>query len=109
MRIPRALVAVGAVAAVAVTSPWAAPQGAAATAASAAPAAAAAAALAPGVTAYFEMNEPTGTTVMHDSGPRAHDAPVDPTGLTSGVEADGAIGYLWEHRDPEAPPPRPSA
>jgi len=64
-------------------------------------------ALAPGVTAYYEMDEPLGTTVMHDSGPHGLDAVVDPTGITSGVEAAGATGYLWEHRDPEAYPASP--
>ena len=73
--------------------------------ASAAPAAAAA--LAPGVTAYYEMNEPAGTTVMHDSGPNGLDAPVDPTGVSSGVEFDGATGYNWARRAPEAWPPSP--
>jgi PKD repeat protein len=68
---------------------------------------AAAAALAPGVTAFYEMNEPAGTTVMHDSGPNGLDAPVDPTGITSGATFDGATGYNWVHRAPEAPPPSP--
>ena len=63
--------------------------------------------LAPGVTAYFEMNEPPGTTVMHDSGPNGLDAPVDPTGVSSGVEFDGATGYIWVRRAPEAWPPSP--
>ena len=74
-------------------------------ASSAAPAAAAA--LAPGVTAYFEMNESSGTTVMHDSGPNSLAAPVDPTGVSSGVEFDGATGYTWARRAPEAWPPSP--
>ncbi len=73
--------------------------------ASAAPAAAAA--LAPGVTAFFEMNESSGTTVMHDSGPNSLAAPVDPTGVSSGVEFDGATGYTWARRAPEAWPPSP--
>jgi PKD repeat protein len=66
-----------------------------------------AAALAPGVTAFYEMNETAGTTVMHDSGPNGLDAPVDPSGITSGATFDGATGYNWVHRAPEAPPPSP--
>ncbi len=72
-----------------------------------APAAAAGAPLAPGVTAFYEMNEPFGTTVMHDSGPHGLDAVVDPAGVVSGIEAAGAVGYTWEHRDPEAYPASP--
>ena len=63
--------------------------------------------LAPGVTAYFEMNEAPGTTVMHDSGPNGLAAPVDPAGVSSGVEFDGATGYVWARRAPEAWPPSP--
>jgi PKD repeat protein len=64
-------------------------------------------ALAPGVTAFYEMNEPAGTTVMHDSGPSGLNAPVDPTGITSGAVYDGATGYNWVHRPPEQAPPSP--
>ena len=63
--------------------------------------------MAPGVTAFYEMDEAPGTTVMHDSGPHGLDAPVDPTGVGSGVGFDGATGYFWTHRAPEAPPPSP--
>jgi PKD repeat protein len=64
-------------------------------------------ALAPGVTAFYEMNEPAGTTVMTDSGPNGLNAPVDPTGINSGVAFDGATGYNWVHRAPEQAPPSP--
>lgn len=65
------------------------------------------AALAPGVTAYFRMDEAPGTTVMTDSGPNRLSAAVDPTGVTSGATFDGATGYSWSRRDPEAYPPSP--
>ncbi|MGD9958239.1 PKD domain-containing protein [Nocardioides sp.] len=70
-------------------------------------ASAAPAPLAPGVAAYYEMNEADGTTVMHDSGPHGLDAAVDPTGITAGVPFDGATGYTWVHRDPEQAPASP--
>ena len=70
-------------------------------------AAPAAATLAPGVSAFFEMNEAAGTPVMHDSGPQALDAAVDPTAITSGVQFNGATGYSWVHRDPEQAPASP--
>ena len=100
MRVSRALIGSGAVALL-LAGTW--------VPASAAPAAAVAAAapLAPGVTAFYEMNEPFGTTVMHDSGPHGLDAVVDPAGVISGIEAAGAVGYTWEHRDPEAYPASP--
>ena len=104
MRIARALIGVGAVTALLAGAPLAAPS---ATASSASAAPAAAQSLAPGVTAYYEMDEPAGTTVMHDSGPNGLDAPVDPTGVSSGVEFDGETGYVWARRAPEAPPPSP--
>ena len=70
-------------------------------------AAAAPAPLAPGVSAYFEMNEAPGTTVMQDSGPNHLDAPVDPTGISSGVTVGGATGYNWAYRPPEQAPASP--
>ena len=102
MRVARALVGVGAVIALLAGAPFASVP----PLPSAAPAAALA--LAPGVTAYFEMDEPSGTTVMHDSGPNGLAAPVDPAGVSSGVDFDGATGYVWERRAPEAWPPSPS-
>jgi len=80
-----------------------------ATAAASAPVAAPAAALAlaPGVTAFYEMNEPAGTTVMRDSGPDGNDAAVDPTGVSSGFAFDGATGYSWSRRPPADPPAEP--
>lgn len=71
------------------------------------PAPAGAAAVAPGVSAYFAMDEPPGTTVMTDSGPAGVHAPVDPAGVTSGFTFDGATGYSWPRRAPEAWPPSP--
>ena len=103
MRIARAVIAAGAVTALlAGTSSTAA--GVTSSTAAVQPAALA---LAPGVTAFYEMNEPPGTTVMHDSGPNGLNAPVDPTGVTSGAVFAGATGYNWVHRAPEAPPPSP--
>ncbi len=103
MRIARAVIAAGAVTALlAGTSSTAA--GVTSSTAAVQPAALA---LAPGVTAFYEMNEPPGTTVMHDSGPNGLNAPVDPTGITSGAVFAGATGYNWVHRAPEAPPPSP--
>lgn len=67
----------------------------------------AAAALAPGVTAFWQMNEPAATTIMNDSGPNHLNALVDPSGITSGAGFDGATGYNWVHRAPEAAPPSP--
>jgi PKD repeat protein len=67
----------------------------------------AALALAPGVTAFYEMDEPAGTTVMRDSGPHGLDATVDPTGVTSGFGFDGATGYSWSRRPPAEPPAEP--
>ena len=99
MRIARALVSVGAVASLLA--------GTGLPLSSAAAVPPAALALAPGVTAFYEMDEAPGTTVMHDSGPHGLDAPVDPTGVDSGVGFDGATGYFWTHRAPEAPPPSP--
>ena len=67
----------------------------------------AAAPLAPGVSAFYEMNEPPGTTVMQDSGPQDLDVPVDPSGVNSGIVWDGATGYQWPFRPPEQAPPSP--
>lgn len=71
------------------------------------PASGAEPALAPGVTAWFTMDEAPGATVMTDSGPNGLSAPVDPTGVTSGFRFDGATGYSWSRRAPEAYPPSP--
>lgn len=104
MRIARALVGLGVVTVLLASAPSLA-SGAASLSASAAPAAALP--LAPGVTAYYEMDEPAGTTVMHDSGPNGLDAPVDPVGVSSGEDFDGVTGYLWARRAPETWPPSP--
>lgn len=63
--------------------------------------------LAPGVSAYFEMNEAPGTTVMNDSGPNDLHAAVDPSGINSGVNFAGATGFDWVYREPETPPASP--
>ena len=60
-----------------------------------------------GVTALYEMNEPAGTTVMVDSSGNGNDGIVDPTGVESGGEFDGATGYNWVYRSPTAPPASP--
>ena len=46
--------------------------------------------VAPGTTALFRMDEAPGATVMTDSGPGHHDAPIDPTGVQTGVVQEGA-------------------
>ncbi|MGL5824207.1 MAG: PKD domain-containing protein, partial [Nocardioides sp.] len=62
---------------------------------------------APGVSAHYEMNEAAGTTIMQDSGPNGLAAPVDPSGVASGVTSTGATGYEWAYRPPELAPPSP--
>ncbi|MEQ6902674.1 PKD domain-containing protein [Nocardioides sp. YIM 152588] len=100
MRIPRSLV--GAASAVALLA------GLPATPAAAAPLVpATATVLAPGVSAYWEMDEEAGSTLMHDSGPNGLNAPIDPTGVDSGFTFDGATGYHWERRPPAQPPVEP--
>jgi PKD repeat protein len=100
----RAAIGLGALAGLLAAAPLVAPTASAAPAAVAQPAALD---LAPGVTAFWEMNEPAGTTVMHDSGPNGLDALVDPTGVNSGFSFDGATGFNWVHRPPEQAPPSP--
>jgi hypothetical protein len=56
---------------------------------------------APIVVADWQMNEPAGTTVMHDS-VGDHDGAVDPTGVT----ANGSF-YHWDRRCPACPPTAP--
>ena len=85
------------------TSAAATPSGAGQPAASAVQAAA----VAPGVTAFYEMNEPAGATVMTDSGRNGLDAAIDPLGVQTGSTVDGATGYTWVHRPPEQGPPSP--
>ena len=64
-------------------------------------------AVAPGVTAWFAMDEPVGSTVMTDGSGRGHDGAVDPTGVQTGATYDGATGYNWVRRPPEDPPASP--
>ena len=60
-----------------------------------------------GVTALYEMNEPAGTTVMTDSSGNGNNGVVDPTGVTSGAQYNGATGYNWAYRSPTDPPASP--
>ncbi len=108
MRFPHVVVALGATVGL-LTGTALSAQAAATPVAAVRPAALAEAnvALAPGVTAFYEMNEAFGTTVMHDSGPNGLNAPVDPTGIDSGQAYDGATGYNWAFRPPEQAPPSP--
>ncbi|MFZ2501222.1 MAG: PKD domain-containing protein [Nocardioides sp.] len=66
-----------------------------------------AAPLAPGVTAYWEMNEAPGATVMADSGPNGLHAAIDQSGLDTGYNIGGATGYNWLFRSPEEAPASP--
>jgi PKD repeat protein len=59
------------------------------------------------VTAFYEMDEAPGTTVMHDSSGNGIDGVVDPTGVESGAQFDGATGYNWVRRPPAVPPVEP--
>ncbi len=104
MRIARAVIAAGAVTALLAGTSSTAAGVTSSTAAAVHPAALA---LAPGVTAFYEMNEAPGTTVMLDSGPHGHNGVVNPTGVTSGFAFDGAVGYSWTRRPPEEPPTSP--
>lgn len=63
--------------------------------------------VAPGTTALYRMDEGPGATVMTDSGPGRHDAPIDPAGVQSGATHDGATAYNWVRRAPEAYPASP--
>ncbi len=59
------------------------------------------------VTAMYEMNEPGGATVMHDSSGNGLDGVIDPTGIQTGAVFSGATGYNWVRRPPTTPPASP--
>ncbi len=63
--------------------------------------------VAPGTTALYRMDEAPGASLMTDSGPGGHDAPIDPAGVQSGATHDGATAYNWVRRAPELYPPSP--
>jgi hypothetical protein len=69
-------------------------------------AAAPAAAVAVGV-ADWEMNDPAGSTVMHDSGPNHLDGVVAADAASVGLTRNGSY-YHWQHRAPNAAPAVPS-
>ncbi len=58
-------------------------------------------------TVLWEMNEALGATVMTDSGPTGLNGAVDPAGVDAGYSYDGASGYHWVRRPPEAYPASP--
>ncbi len=59
------------------------------------------------VTAMYEMNEPSGASVMHDTSGNGLDGVIDPSGVQSGATFDGATGYNWVRRPPTTPPASP--
>lgn len=65
------------------------------------------AALLPITQVLFEMDEAPGATTMLDSSGHGLSAPIDQSGLDTGVVDDGATGYLWPFRPPNLPPPSP--
>jgi PKD repeat protein len=60
-----------------------------------------------GPTAFYEMNEPVGSSVMTDSSGNGLNGVIDPTGVQTGAVFDGATGYDWVRRPPEQAPPSP--
>jgi PKD repeat protein len=60
-----------------------------------------------GATADYEMNEPAGSSVMTDSSGNGLNGVIDPTGVQTGAEFDGATAYNWVRRSPEQAPPSP--
>ena len=60
-----------------------------------------------GTTAFYEMNEPVGSTVMTDSSGNGLNGVIDPTGVQTGAVFDGATAYNWVRRPPEQAPPSP--
>ena len=59
------------------------------------------------IEADYQMNEPADATTMTDSSGNGLDAVIDQTGLDTGFEFDGAIGYHWDRRNPNEPPASP--
>jgi PKD repeat protein len=94
MRVSIAVTVAGVTASLLVSAPSAG-------ASAAAPAAAAAVDT---VTAMYEMNEPSGATVMNDSSGNGNNGVINPAGVQTGVTVDGATGYSWTKRPPAEPP-----
>ena len=71
--------------------------------------------LLPGVTAaegatvevMYDMNEPFGATVMSDSSGNGVDGVINPAGVQTGYEVDGATAYHWVRRPPNLAPASP--
>ena len=61
-----------------------------------------------GPTVAYEMDEPTGSTVMTDSVGGVNGNIVSSGEITTGVVFDGATGYQWTRRPPNQPPPVPA-
>jgi hypothetical protein len=59
------------------------------------------------VEADYQMNEAPGATVMTDSSGNGLNGAIDPTGVASGYEYGGAVGYNWVRRNPNEPPASP--
>lgn len=57
--------------------------------------------------AWWQMNEPSGATVMTDSSGNGLNGVIDQDGLDTGYVVNGATGYHWARRSPTAPPPAP--
>lgn len=57
--------------------------------------------------ADYQMNEADGATVMTDSSGNGIDGVIDQSGLDTGYEIDGAVGYHWDRRNPNEPPASP--
>jgi hypothetical protein len=60
-----------------------------------------------GPTVDYEMNEPTGSTVMTDSVGGINGTIISSAEITTGVVFDNATGYQWTRRPPNQPPPVP--
>lgn len=68
---------------------------------------AAAPALAPVTQVLFDMNEPANATTMIDSSGNGLDTPINQAGLDTGVAYNGATGYFWARKGPNALPVAP--
>jgi Concanavalin A-like lectin/glucanases superfamily len=73
----------------------------------AAPVASGASALAPVTQVLYEMNEAPGATIMLDSSGNGLDAPINQDGLDTGAVYNGATGYFWPRKGPNALPVAP--
>ncbi len=56
---------------------------------------------------FFQMNEPSGATMMDDSGALDLKGSINQAGLNTGVTKDAATSYQWEYTSPVAPPAKP--